>query len=251
MIFYFSGTGNSKYIAGKIAKSLQDEMIEMSQDSITQKMRYKLRENEKIGFVFPVYWYNMPMIVEKFVSMFEIEGFDRNYVYAVVTYGNSAGNVLNALGKMLNSKGIALDGEFGITMIDNYVVAYDVPDKAKQAQILEHANQEYEEIIGSIANGIKDKKITKGLIALFSPILKPFYVNANHTKKFYATDDCVSCKQCEIECPCNVIKVEEKGPKWEGDCSFCLKCIHRCPKRAIQYGGQTIKRGRYYLDAFI
>ena len=220
----------------------------MSKDSLAQKNKYNLSADEKLGFVFPIYWYNMPMMVEEFVRNLEIEGYESQYVYAVVTYGNSAGGTLNALNKIIQTKGISLMGEFGVTMVDNYVIAYDLENEDKQAQILANANQEFEAFIDSIKNSVSDRKIKIGPMPFTSTILKPFYVNANHTKKFFATDDCVGCKQCEIECPCNVIKVENQKPQWDGNCSFCLKCIHHCPKKAIQYGKKTAQRRRYYLS---
>jgi NAD-dependent dihydropyrimidine dehydrogenase PreA subunit len=34
-------------------------------------------------------------------------------------------------------------------------------------------------------------------------------------------------------------------PAWEGQCTLCLACLHRCPAEAIQYGKETVGKGRY------
>ena len=51
MIFFFSGTGNSKWVATKIAQSLDDRLIDIS-DRRSLDSEYSPCENEKIGFIF-------------------------------------------------------------------------------------------------------------------------------------------------------------------------------------------------------
>lgn len=248
MIFYFSGTGNSKYVAKKLAAHFNEEVVEISQKELRQKRSYVLSENERIGIVCPVYWYNLPMIAEAYLSKLEFQSYKGQYIYAVATYANSCGNMLGQLSKLLAKNGYILSGRYGVKMVDNYVVAYDLADDKKQKQILEKANKRLEEIQTYIEERRTALYIHKGSIAFMTPVLKPFYNHANHTKKFYADEKCIGCGQCERECPCEVISLKEEKPNWSGQCSFCLKCINHCPQKAIQYGKGTIKRRRYYLS---
>lgn len=133
-------------------------------------------------------------------------------------------------------------------MVDNYVVAYDLVNEEKQKDILDKANQRIEEIIPYIEERRKTEYLHKGAIAFMTPILKPFYQHANHTKKFYVDHNCIGCGKCERECPCNVISLKEGVPTWNGKCSFCLKCINSCPVSAVQYGKGTEKRRRYHMS---
>ena len=56
MIFYFSGTGNSEWVAKQIAQKINDEFCNISKlDKIPEI------DNEKqIGFVFPIYAWGVP-----------------------------------------------------------------------------------------------------------------------------------------------------------------------------------------------
>ena len=57
MIFYFSGTGNSKWIAREISAVQHERLISIA-DEMTNPdaaFQYRLTDNEMIGFVFPVY----------------------------------------------------------------------------------------------------------------------------------------------------------------------------------------------------
>ena len=58
---------------------------------------------------------------------------------------------------------------------------------------------------------------------------------------------CTSCGICAKSCPVDNITMVEGLPQWQHNCTMCLSCIHRCPTVAIQYGKETIKKGRYYF----
>lgn len=55
MIFYFSGTGNSKWIANQLSKEQQEDLFFIPDAWKNDTWEFSLREDEKIGFVFPVY----------------------------------------------------------------------------------------------------------------------------------------------------------------------------------------------------
>lgn len=129
MIFYFSGTGNSKHIAYKIANSTGERIVSICERAIEKNETYDIEKDERIGFVFPVYWYSMPTIVEKFINQLNLSGYEKQYAYAVTTYGIAAGNVMDSLTQILKQKQVELNGIFGIKMVDNYVVGYDIVEK--------------------------------------------------------------------------------------------------------------------------
>ena len=61
MIFYFSATGNSKYAAGRIASSTEDRLISLKDAVRGRSYRYDVSREERIGFVFPVYFWGCPV----------------------------------------------------------------------------------------------------------------------------------------------------------------------------------------------
>lgn len=249
MIFYFSGTGNSKHIAQKISSYTGERLVYMSINTMMENEIYKIDSDEKIGFVFPVYWYSIPTIVEKFIDHLILSGYQKQYVYAIATYGIAAGNVMNRLIKILNNKKLQLNGIFGVKMVDNYVVGYNIMNMDKQKRILNNSEIEIDNIISMIEDQENIEYIKKGSIAFITPLTGYAYRKTKHTKKFFASQACSGCNQCAEGCPCNVIHMENGKPKWTGDCTFCLKCIHGCKKSAIQYGKFTEKRDRYqYIE---
>ncbi len=67
MIFYYSGCGNSKFIATSIAEELNDNLVFIPEAQRNNQYEYNLSEGEMLGFVFPIYSWRPPHLVEEFV----------------------------------------------------------------------------------------------------------------------------------------------------------------------------------------
>ena len=60
MIFYFTGTGNSLYAARKLADE-GEQIVSIVEALRSKAFHYTLSERDKLGFVFPVYFYRCPV----------------------------------------------------------------------------------------------------------------------------------------------------------------------------------------------
>lgn len=232
MIFYFSGTGNSLYTAKKLAEYLGEvDVFSMANDKIENQ---KGGKNEKIGFVFPSYYGNLPRIVKKFISGLNIH--PDTYIFGIVTMGGSLGRgSVGALEKLLNEKRLILHYGNSLLMPANYIVNYN-PMFIKRAGKADRN-------IKQISQDIKTQKL---LVKKNSIIADNLYKNIELLdEKFYAETQCTGCGQCVKICPAKNIKLVDKKPEWQHHCEHCMACIHWCPQKAIQYGTKTKKRRRY------
>lgn len=66
-IYYFSGTGNSLSIARELEKSLS-EKGSIDQLSMLRNEESVQIDTDVLGFVFPVYFMNMPDILKSFIE---------------------------------------------------------------------------------------------------------------------------------------------------------------------------------------
>ena len=64
MIYYFSGTGNSKYVAQRLAEALDDSAVSVSDNPIRE-----IPGGEPVGFVSPTYFWGLPWLLADFVSV--------------------------------------------------------------------------------------------------------------------------------------------------------------------------------------
>lgn len=246
MIFYFSGTGNSLYAAERIREQIGGEVIDMAEAMEKGQYRYEIEAGDRIGFVFPAYYYGLPTIVKEFIGKIEMNTSDSVHVYSVVTCGANYGAVDRVMKKLLKEKGLNLSAFYGLPMVDNFIFGYDLQNKMEQEQTLKKAEGRLRVIIKSISvNGKSDKPSTFVERALTRAVY-PIYVKGRKTRKFYADNGCISCNLCEEICPSKAIEMVDGRPKWiKEQCIHCVACINRCPVEAIQYGQSTKKRNRY------
>lgn len=246
MIFYFSGTGNSLYVAQKLQESEGGELINIGTKTKENHFNYKVTDGENIGFVFPVYFLGLPTVVSEFISQLTIESNAKPFIYTVITCRSSIGNAYKTLGKQLKNRNIQLNTAFSVKMPTNYVMPHDVPSKEEQNSILQDAEKQIEKIVELLKANKKGDYVFNRGYAILTPLAYRIYGIRRKTKKFYATDACTSCGLCEKICPSGVIILKSGKPEWiKEKCSHCSACINRCPTTAIQYGNSTIKRGRY------
>jgi ferredoxin/flavodoxin len=249
MIFYFSGTGNSLYVAKSIAKQNNENLISVAATMMesTEHCDFTLKDNEAIGFVYPVYAWAPPKQVIDFINKIKLINYNNNYIFTVVTCGANIGNTVKVINNALKKKSLHLNSGFSVVMPNNYIISGNIDSKEVENKKLLEAEQ----VISTINNTIEHRvdniyQVKKGLLpTVMTTIINPLFNKyALNTKKFHVNEKCNGCGLCEKVCNCSTIKVQEK-PVWSNNCTQCLACMHLCPTNAIQYGKGTEKKGRY------
>ena len=115
-IYYFSGTGNSFFVAKSLANQMKAALKPIEAYESLDKIDL---ESEIIGLVFPVYHQGLPLIVKRFVK--KIQNFGGHYIFAVCTYGNSPCLSLEYLDTLLKKRNAYLSGGFSVQMPYNYL----------------------------------------------------------------------------------------------------------------------------------
>jgi ferredoxin len=240
-IFYFSGTGNSLKVARDIADSIpQSRLI-----SIPLALRQGFDAKGRIGIVFPVYMFGLPLIVSEFIR--KLKSVPGNYIFGVLTLGGLAGGALDQLRSELAVQGIVLSAGFLVTMPGNYTPLYQAIAPNKQKKIFAKQHKRTEEIARIVMQGATHHD--RGF-SLLNGLLKRLYKAGAPKipfldKDFWSQDSCTSCGMCRDVCPVNNIEIIEGRPRWRHTCQQCFACLQWCPPEAIQYGKRTIGRRRY------
>ncbi len=240
-IYYFSGTGNSLKIARDIAEKLEEcELVPIAkvwqQDQLAST-------SEKVGFIFPLYYFGLPKIVYDFTNNIELA--KSNYFFAVVTRaGNADGAPLQQLNNILETKTKKLNAGFFIRMPSNFIIGYNTDSETVQNEFFENAISQVEKITNIIKeNGESFQKETNISERMNKKFRDKVYAN---DKSFYANENCNNCGMCESVCPVNNIVLIESLPQWQHKCQQCLACINYCPEEAIQFGTKSLETGRYH-----
>ena len=264
MIFYFSGTGNTRWAAQKVAAATADRLVNIAEEMLAAEtdqasdpqFTYTLAQDERIGFFFPVHGWRPPRLVLDFLDRLHLTNADSHYAYVVCTAGDNVGEAVSILEKRLQTMGIKIDSAISLIMPESYVglpfMDVDTPAK-EQCKKMEADNKltRYIADIMECRSGVRDitighwPRINSRLIgSVFVKKLvtdRPFHVVA---------DRCLHCGKCASVCPVANIHFEKGGePSWlhNGKCLSCFACYHHCPTHAIEYGGRTEKKGQYYF----
>jgi ferredoxin len=243
-IYFYTGTGNSLWTAGKIAGCLgQTELIPLNRRN---KQSFPC-DSERIGLVFPVHIWGVPPPVIEFLQSLKAD--PAQYVFAVAVNAGQVAATLIQLRKLLLAKHIHLSCGFSVDLPSNYIpwggaISQDKQQKKKSAAL---------EKIERIAKAVRYQEdappeagpLWKNLI--FSLIYRKSmpYV-ARMDKSFFADEKCSSCGICEKICPARNIQIAGGKPVWQHRCEQCFACIQWCPEEAIQYGKSTHNKKRYH-----
>lgn len=248
MILYFTGTGNSRYVARKIAEEINDEVVSINQLIKQESEDELISTNKPFIFVCPTYAWRLPKVVTEFIRKTKFSG--NNKVYFIMTCGEDTAKAINYIQKLCDDKGWELKGMAEIKMPENYIALFPVPDKETAKQIIEEADK----LIYKIASDIRNENnfnivAPSGLNGTIKSGITniAFYKFIVHAKGFYSTNQCIGCGKCVNLCPLNNIILKNEKPTWKNKCTHCMACISGCPTKAIEYKNKTQNKERYYL----
>ena len=231
-IFCFTSTGNSLYTSKKICEKIGGKILTMKEASL-------IWDDNVIGFVFPVFFWGMPRIVERFVTDLQITNKDA-YVFAVATCGGYVFGEFGRLKKLLRVKGINFQYGEKLISITNYLPEYTVKDN-------EEIRQKIDYNISKICTAIQ-KRTTNHILhsTLFNAFAYKLYPSENSDRYFTVSSSCTGCTTCQKICPVDNISINlENNPTFNHRCEHCLACLHACPVNAIDWKEKTKGKDRY------
>ena len=246
MILYFTGTGNSRYVAKLIGTHIHSDTVSIT-DFIKEGRTGTFTADSPYVFVAPAYGWRIPRLAEKFIRASSFKG--NKKAYFVMTCGTETGNASHYLKKLCEKKGFDYMGLASILMPENYIAMFDAPQDAEAKEIILRAQAPIISATECIKNGnaLPDEKVTfKGHIqsTLINPLFYSLFVK---DKGFYTTDACISCGKCVKLCPTNNIRLQSGKPVWTGNCTHCMACICGCPRESIEYKNKSQGKPRYFL----
>lgn len=251
MIFYFSGTGNTKFVAKEIAAGIGEDLLFIPDLIREGRYEFALQTGETVGFCFPTHGWQPPRIVREFIKKLKI---NTSYCWALTTCGDNMGEAMTILNKDLEVVGLKATTMFSVIMPESYVcLPFMYTDtEEKERQKIAAAKEQIPHIIECIRErkeGVEELE-KGGTPRLYSYVIGAYF-NAKmvNDKKFTVDDDvCIKCGKCAKVCP--VDNITGTPPVWNhnGRCTSCLACYHYCPTHAINFGKITRKRGQYYFN---
>jgi len=259
MIFYFTGTGNTRWVAKQIAEAIGEELLYIPDLIREGRYEFTLAAGERIGFCFPTHGWQPPGIVRAFVRQMKIKGFGNaegptHFCWALTTCGDNMGEAITIFNKELKHIGLQAETVFSVIMPESYVCLPFMKTDPEEKELwkIENAQRQIHHIVSIVKDckrGIEE--LEKGATPrLYSYVIGGYFNKKMITDRKFTVDAavCIKCGKCSKVCPVDNIK--GTPPMWlhNGRCTCCLACYHYCPVHAINYGKITRKRDQYYFN---
>ncbi|HAK44707.1 MAG TPA: hypothetical protein DCO79_02135 [Spirochaeta sp.] len=243
-ILYFSGTGNTAFIAEHIEKRLMDEGVDVSSERIEESDPGNCRGIDTLYFGFPVYACDMPgFLIEYIEALPEGNG---TPVRLFNTMAFFSGKAMLRAAVLFADKGYSITSFFEKKMPGSDGLALLKKGGRTAEKLLSNFNNDMSDLYQWMKENEKIRNVQKP-IDIGGRVIG-FLMNKIEgvMKKKYRTDErCISCGLCTRICPVGNIQMVDKKIQFGNNCILCMRCIHQCPVEAIQIGKMTVDKFRY------
>ncbi|MBI9098822.1 MAG: EFR1 family ferrodoxin [Spirochaetaceae bacterium] len=258
LIYYFSGTGNTKEISRLLVEELESEgctvKLYTMEDQLKSQKEINLEVYDLIGLAYPIYGFGTPGIVSRIVEGFPEGGGKNLFIYKTgADFISINHNASTELIEVLEKRGYNVFYDRIIAMASNWLVAYD--DRL--------VKQLYNSAIGKVKHMSREILNLKRRRYKTGHFLKKLSMGISHLEKTYGSSYFVKslrtnqkCNHCEIcvkRCPNQNILFVNENPVFGDNCLWCMRCVYTCPQKAIFSKGMnfSILKNGYDLKRIV
>ncbi|MCL2054184.1 MAG: EFR1 family ferrodoxin [Oscillospiraceae bacterium] len=248
VMFYFSGTGNSKYIAELFAKKMNAFCY-----SIEDKVDFEelINSAATVGFCYPVYGSRPPRNIREFaIEHKNLLNGKRLIIFCtqVLWSGDGARSLTDSLSN-ISYDVIYAEHFFMPTNVNNFpLIPITGEERNKRYYIKSKAKME--KVCKNIKSGKRVKRgfctISKwlGLLqGVFVPLIERKYADRVRINR----EDCNLCGLCVKSCPVNNLSVSGDLIKANGNCMLCYRCTNKCPRHAVSVFLKAKPKKQYWF----
>ncbi|MGY0374521.1 EFR1 family ferrodoxin [Clostridium sp. JNZ J1-5] len=244
-IVYFSGTGNTEFIAREFQRNFKDNRIDCDMIDITKV--------KSLSKAYDFYVFGACIHAEMFPQLFKkwiVENIPKKCRGKCIVFSTQAAKTASGpddIAGILKEKGLKVIIKEFIEMPNNYyVVAFDKDSREGIEELKKNAIEKVKIIIDQF---LKNKecinRVSKARLLSAKLVYKLFLIySKSWAKKKLSVneEECIKCNKCVRECPTGNINLEKDKITFNLNCISCQKCIHKCPVNAFRYKGRTFEQ---------
>lgn len=251
--YYFSGTGNTKWMIeqfhGMVQESGHESKIVSIETSDALNHNFLINDityADYIGFATPIYGGNLPPIMSNFIQMFvEVNKKvnSKKPIYIMNTFGYVNGFGPFCAKRLFKNTGLKLISYVNIRLCNN-ISSPKFKVKQIDAMKMEKRRQKAKE---NLRKMLEHLLIGKHYITGIGPYLLPNILVRYKSKKaiednykvfqVYLTS-CKKCMLCVKNCPTKSIEFIENSFTFLPSCTACMRCYNHCPTYSILFDGK-------------
>lgn len=253
LIFYFSGTGNTWWVAKHltdelIARGKTVEMYSLENPQLADKdfLAGKLSEAKHIILGHPIYGSGMPDIMADFTKNLPVAKKGQMISVYCTQGGFSGDGSLYQRGALelkgytfLQSRQFCISSNFHVKSFPfNYI-------KPANGEALKKAiDKNVNKVFIFAEDLVNEREVFEGTFifnVMFGYYMRWDFIREKKklTKYFnFHKEKCIKCKICVRTCPTKNIVMEDPDNDLirKDNCILCMRCYNHCPKGAISFG---------------
>ncbi|MCL2828733.1 MAG: EFR1 family ferrodoxin [Oscillospiraceae bacterium] len=233
IMLYFSGTGNSRYIAELFSQHMDAPRYSIEEDLDFAQL---IGTTDKIAFCYPIYMSRVPRILREFVAC-HMDSLKNKKVIILCTQLILSGDGARAFASLFPPDHINVIYAEHFFMPNNVSNVFILPmTSAKGIQRCIIKSQRNMQIIcRNISAGTVKKRgfnIGSQALGLIQGVFL-FAVEKRANTSVRIADDCTNCGICVDLCPMGNLVSEHGRITHKHNCTMCYRCINQCPEKAI------------------
>lgn len=255
IILYFSGTGNTKFIANKISEEFIKNGCEIDIHSIEEKIDLNNFTYDYLILGFPKYFEYVP---QNFIEYLEDNLYDSSKEVKTMIFSTGkdrAKTYFDELEKKLLVKNYKVIVTKNFQMPDSYTLSKGYK-KITRKDLREIFDSSLSEIKDTVVNFLTDNYVKEEVNELTATIYKT--INKFKTKdlyknslKFSVNSNCDECNLCVNACPTKNIENIGGYIKFRDNCIMCCRCVNACPKNAVMYKEKEHSQYKENIDLVV
>ena len=236
LTLYFSGTGNTKYIAERFAEKMGAKCLSIEGEA---DFFVEIAAQDTVAICYPIYGSRAPLIMRRFVAAY-MDALRGKKLIIFATQVAFSGDGARSLLDLLPSGHVEVIYAAHIYMpnnVSNLWPLYRRQSRRKIRRYLVRAETKLERICRNIRAGrVKKRGFSKFSRAIGrlqgSPWLRAGEIWMG--RKIIVYDEfCTRCGFCVHFCPMQNLELQDGKIAGKQDCAVCYRCVNFCPERAI------------------
>ena len=258
LVLYFSGTGNTKYIAELAAANMGAKCL-----SIEDETDYaaEIKAHEAIAVCYPIYGSRVPRNMREFVVA-HAEALKGKKLAIFITQWIFSGDGARVILDLLppgHIKVIYAEHFFMPNNVGNIPLIRKAKDK-KIEKCMRRCEMKMQRTCENIKNGVVIKrgfsafsrflgklqgKLSQGNSS--NPNTSPGSLEHKARNGVRFNNDCTSCGLCARRCPVKNLEIREEKIGHNNNCVMCYRCVNLCPHKAVTVLLHRRPKWQYWL----
>ena len=233
VMLYFSGTGNSKYIAGLFCRQFNSKAYSIEENIDFEEL---IKQEETIGFCYPVYASRVPRIMREFAVKYTDHLKNKKLIIfctQVLFSGDGARSFTDIFPR----------GHVKVIYAEHFLMPNNVcnffltplESEKKVEKYIANAERKMRLVCADIKAGTIKKRgfnIISRILGLIQGVFVPA-MEKMARKSVRINDNCTQCGLCIELCPMSNLAGENGKITHKNNCTACYRCINKCPEKAI------------------